>query len=102
MQPASNFYKTFAIDCSRAQISVDMFLFSAHYQDVATLGKVPFVFLCLKAKILMGYMRMHNFRAFLITQRASRIIRLDRRSSILRSMLPSRRMRLSLRMNLVR
>lgn len=39
LQPASSFYKTFAIDCSRAQVSVDMFLFSASYQDVATLGK---------------------------------------------------------------
>ena len=38
LQPASSFYKTFAIDCSRAQVSVDMFLFSASYQDVATLG----------------------------------------------------------------
>ncbi|KAH8091750.1 Sec23/Sec24 trunk domain-containing protein [Phellopilus nigrolimitatus] len=37
LQPASSFYKTFAIDCSRAQDSVDMFLFSAPYQDVATL-----------------------------------------------------------------
>lgn len=39
LQPASTFYKTFAIDCSRAQVSVDMFLFSASYQDVATLGE---------------------------------------------------------------
>ena len=38
LQPASPFYKTFAIECSRAQVSVDMFLFSTAYQDVATLG----------------------------------------------------------------
>jgi len=38
LQTASPFYKTFAIECSRAQVSVDMFLFSAAYQDVATLG----------------------------------------------------------------
>ena len=38
LQPASPFYKTFAIECSRAQVAVDMFLFSAAYQDVATLG----------------------------------------------------------------
>lgn len=38
MQAASPFYKTFAIECSRAQVSVDMFLFSSTYQDVATLG----------------------------------------------------------------
>lgn len=38
LQAASPFYKTFAIECSRAQVSVDMFLFSAAYQDVASLG----------------------------------------------------------------
>ena len=42
LQTASPFYKTFAIECSRAQVSVDMFLFSAAYQDVATLCNVPF------------------------------------------------------------
>ncbi|KAI0631186.1 protein transporter SEC24 [Trametes polyzona] len=41
LQPASPFYKTFAIECSRAQVSVDMFLFSSGYQDVATLACLP-------------------------------------------------------------
>ncbi|KLO13344.1 CPII coat sec24 protein, partial [Schizopora paradoxa] len=41
LQPASSFYKTFAIDCSRSQVSVDMFLTSATYQDVATLACLP-------------------------------------------------------------
>ncbi|EKM58042.1 uncharacterized protein PHACADRAFT_252008 [Phanerochaete carnosa HHB-10118-sp] len=41
LQAASPFYKTFAIECSRAQVSVDMFLFSAVYQDVATLACLP-------------------------------------------------------------
>ncbi|KZT23697.1 protein transporter SEC24 [Neolentinus lepideus HHB14362 ss-1] len=41
LQAASPFYKTFAIDCSRAQVSVTMFLFSASYQDVATLACLP-------------------------------------------------------------
>ncbi|KAF8637917.1 hypothetical protein AX17_002539 [Amanita inopinata Kibby_2008] len=41
LQAASPFYKTFAIDCSRSQVSVDMFLFSAAYQDVATLACLP-------------------------------------------------------------
>lgn len=41
LQAASPFYKTFAIECSRAQVSVDMFLFSSGYQDVATLGERP-------------------------------------------------------------
>jgi hypothetical protein len=40
LQAASPFYKTFAIECSRAQVSVDMFLFSSSYQDVATLGNI--------------------------------------------------------------
>ncbi|KAI0918792.1 COPII subunit, variant 2 [Taiwanofungus camphoratus] len=41
LQAASPFYKTFAIECSRAQVSVDMFLFSVTYQDVATLACLP-------------------------------------------------------------
>ncbi|PPR00131.1 hypothetical protein CVT24_008933 [Panaeolus cyanescens] len=41
LQSASPFYKTFAIECSRTQVSVDMFLFSAAYQDVATLACLP-------------------------------------------------------------
>lgn len=38
---ASSFYKTFPIDCSRSQVSVDMFLFSSAYTDVATLSCLP-------------------------------------------------------------
>ncbi|KAL0960039.1 hypothetical protein HGRIS_011687 [Hohenbuehelia grisea] len=41
LQAASPFYKTFAIECSRGQVSVDMFLFSAAYQDVASLACLP-------------------------------------------------------------
>ncbi|KAH8103085.1 protein transporter SEC24 [Cristinia sonorae] len=41
LQAASPFYKTFAIECSRAQVCVDMFLFSSSYQDVATLACLP-------------------------------------------------------------
>ncbi|KAI0052070.1 CPII coat sec24 protein [Auriscalpium vulgare] len=41
LQAASPFYKSFAIECSRAQVTVDMFLFSAAYQDVATLAGLP-------------------------------------------------------------
>lgn len=37
LQPASSFYKSFAVNCSPSQISVDMFLFSSSYVDVATL-----------------------------------------------------------------
>ncbi|KAH8829080.1 CPII coat sec24 protein [Flagelloscypha sp. PMI_526] len=41
LQAASTFYKTFAIECSRVQVTVDMLLFSASYQDVASLACLP-------------------------------------------------------------
>ncbi|CAG8564193.1 267_t:CDS:10 [Paraglomus occultum] len=41
LQPADSFYKTFAVDCSRVQISVDMFLLGSQYSDVATLSSCP-------------------------------------------------------------
>lgn len=41
LQAASTFYKTFPIDCSRSQVSVDMWLFGAAYNDVATLSCLP-------------------------------------------------------------
>ena len=41
LQTASSFYKSFAVECSKAQVSVDMFLFSSQYQDVASLSNLP-------------------------------------------------------------
>ncbi|KAJ5976240.1 Sec23/Sec24 beta-sandwich [Penicillium waksmanii] len=41
LQTASAFYKSFAVECSKAQVSVDMFLFSSQYQDVASLSCLP-------------------------------------------------------------
>ncbi|KZZ97042.1 protein transport protein Sec24 [Ascosphaera apis ARSEF 7405] len=41
LQTANSFYKSFAVECSKQQISVDMFLFSAQYQDVASLSNLP-------------------------------------------------------------
>jgi hypothetical protein len=38
LKPDNQFYKDFALDCSRQQIAVDLFLFSPHYTDVATLS----------------------------------------------------------------
>lgn len=38
---ASSFYKSFPIDASRSQISVDMWLFAPAYTDVATLSCLP-------------------------------------------------------------
>ena len=41
LQTGSSFYKSFAVECSKAQISIDMFLFSSQYQDVASLSNLP-------------------------------------------------------------
>ncbi|KAL2257209.1 hypothetical protein VTK26DRAFT_509 [Humicola hyalothermophila] len=41
LQTASSFYKSFAVECSKNQVSIDMFLFSSHYQDVASLSNLP-------------------------------------------------------------
>ncbi|KAJ9655658.1 COPII subunit [Neophaeococcomyces mojaviensis] len=38
---ANSFYKSFAVECSKQQVSVDMFLFSSQYQDVASLSNLP-------------------------------------------------------------
>ncbi|KAF2115258.1 COPII component protein [Lophiotrema nucula] len=38
---ANSFYKSFAVECSKNQVSIDMFLFSSQYQDVATLSNLP-------------------------------------------------------------
>jgi len=37
----NNWYKDNAIDFSRLQISVDLFLFSGQFTDVSTLGQLP-------------------------------------------------------------
>ncbi|KAJ3205175.1 COPII subunit [Entophlyctis luteolus] len=41
LQPASPFYKNFAVDCSRAQIAIDLFAFNSQYLDYATLSGLP-------------------------------------------------------------
>ncbi|GAA5882720.1 hypothetical protein JCM3774_004532 [Rhodotorula dairenensis] len=41
LQAQTSWYKTFAIECSRSQVSVDMWLFSSTYTDVATLSGLP-------------------------------------------------------------
>lgn len=41
LQAASAFYKSFAVDCSRTTVSVDMWLFGSSYTDVATLSCLP-------------------------------------------------------------
>jgi protein transport protein SEC24 len=41
LQTGNSFYKSFAVECSKQQVSIDMFLFSATYQDVASLSNLP-------------------------------------------------------------
>lgn len=41
LQTQNSFYKSFAVECSKHQVSVDMFLFSSQYQDVASLSCLP-------------------------------------------------------------
>ncbi|ORZ09707.1 protein transporter SEC24 [Lobosporangium transversale] len=41
LQSASSFYKSFAVECSKSQVCVDMFLFGSQYSDVATLSCLP-------------------------------------------------------------
>jgi len=40
-ESTGGFYKDFALDCSRQQIAVDLFLFPSAFIDVATLGVMP-------------------------------------------------------------
>ncbi|GAA5821474.1 hypothetical protein JCM3770_000918 [Rhodotorula araucariae] len=41
LQAQTGWYKSFAIECSRSQVSVDMWLFASAYTDVATLSGLP-------------------------------------------------------------
>ncbi|KAL9090795.1 MAG: hypothetical protein Q9159_001736 [Coniocarpon cinnabarinum] len=41
LQTGNSFYKSFAVECSKNQVSIDMFLFSSGYQDVASLSNLP-------------------------------------------------------------
>ncbi|GMM33254.1 COPII subunit [Saccharomycopsis crataegensis] len=38
---ANAFYKSFAVECNKSQVTVDMFLASSSYQDVASLSNLP-------------------------------------------------------------
>ncbi|GMF04109.1 unnamed protein product [[Candida] boidinii] len=37
----NSFYKSFAVECNKSQVTVDMFLAGSTYQDVATLSNLP-------------------------------------------------------------
>ena len=41
LQTGNSFYKSFAVECSKNQVSIDMFLFASGYQDVASLANLP-------------------------------------------------------------
>jgi len=66
LQPASSFYKTFAVDCSKSQVCVDMFLFGSQYSDVATLSKESFshvailvaLFVCMFSVLTFTFLHM--------------------------------------------
>lgn len=38
LSPATDFYKKLALDCSGQQVAVDLFLLSAQYCDLSSLG----------------------------------------------------------------
>lgn len=38
---AQSFYKSFAVECNKTQVSIDMFLLGPQYQDVASLSNLP-------------------------------------------------------------
>lgn len=39
LNPATDFYKKLALDCAADQVSVDVFLLSSQYSDIASLSK---------------------------------------------------------------
>lgn len=41
LNPADKFYKSFAVECNSAQVTIDLFLTGSKYQDVATLSNLP-------------------------------------------------------------
>lgn len=44
LNAATDFYKKFALDCSGQQVAVDLFLLGGQYMDIASLGKLLFIF----------------------------------------------------------
>lgn len=46
LQAATSFYKNLAVDCSRSQVSIDLFMFNQQYADVATLCRFEFFSTC--------------------------------------------------------
>ena len=52
LNPATDFYKKFALDCSGQQVAVDLFLVGGQYMDIASLCKssykllLIFLYLC--------------------------------------------------------
>lgn len=41
LNPADKFYKSFAVECNSAQVTIDLFLTATKYQDIATLSNLP-------------------------------------------------------------
>jgi protein transport protein SEC24 len=59
LNPATDFYKRLALDCSGQQVAVDLFLINSQYSDLATLCKFHcgerFYLFLLVCKLKLGY-----------------------------------------------
>lgn len=55
LNPATDFYKRLALDCSGQQVAVDLFLINSQYSDLATLCKFHMLkdFTSLKTSIML-------------------------------------------------
>uniref|UniRef100_A0A8C6STC5 SEC24 homolog A, COPII coat complex component n=1 Tax=Neogobius melanostomus TaxID=47308 RepID=A0A8C6STC5_9GOBI len=61
LSPATDFYKKLALDCSGQQVAVDLFLLSAQYCDLASLGNsLIFCFLSGAVYYYPSYHQQHN------------------------------------------
>lgn len=56
LNPATDFYKRYALECSGYQIAVDLFLLNQQYSDLATICKFP--------NLLKNYLKTYPFRFF--------------------------------------
>ncbi|EDO16717.1 hypothetical protein Kpol_1003p22 [Vanderwaltozyma polyspora DSM 70294] len=71
-----SFYKTFAIDCSKAQITVDLFLASEEYMDVATLSNLA-RFTAGQTHFYPGFSALHMADVTKFTKEFSKHISMD-------------------------
>ena len=53
MQPQNPFYRLFSLDCNRAQICVNLFIFGSSYTDISSLS-INFLYLAVLSKYSGG------------------------------------------------